>query len=422
MTQIEPGPVESALDCALGHFHAAAARLHLDDGMREILASCKRELTVSFPVQMDNGSLQVFTGYRVHHNEARGPVKGGLRYSAAVSMDEVRALAMWMTWKCAIARLPYGGAKGGVAVDPRSVSRTELERLTRRFATEIGILIGPERDVPAPDMGTDDQVMAWIMDTYSMNRGYSVPAVVTGKPVSIGGSAGRQEATARGTLVVAQKACDRLGLPFAGARVAVQGFGKVGSAAAKLFGDAGASVVAVSDSQGAIYDERGLGDIDILLARKREQGCLPADLPGDHITNEELLELPVDILVPAAIDGQIHGGNAGAIRAKIVVEGANGPTTCAADPILAENGIYVVPDILANAGGVIVSYFEWVQDLQSFFWEEQQVNRRLERIISAAFREVAALAEQDGITLREAAYTLAVSRVVEATRVRGIFP
>ena len=422
MTQPDGPAEESALDCALGHFQGAAGRLHLDDGMREMLARCKRELTVNFPVKMDDGSLQIFTGYRIHHNDTRGPVKGGLRYSPSVSLDEVRALAMWMTWKCAIARLPYGGAKGGVTVDPRSVSRTELERLTRRFATEIGMLIGPARDIPAPDMGTDAQVMAWFMDTYSMNRGYSVPAVVTGKPISIGGSAGRQEATGRGILYVAQEACQTLEMPFAGARVAVQGFGKVGSAAAKLFAAAGANVVAVSDSSEGIYDARGLGDLDTLIARKHEQGCLPADHPGDHITNDELLELPVDILVPAAIDGQIHKGNADAIRARMVIEGANGPTTCAGDAILADKGIYVVPDILANSGGVIVSYFEWVQDLQSFFWEEEQINQRLERIIKASYREVAALREQEGGTLRDAAYTLAVSRVVEATEVRGIFP
>ncbi len=421
MTQADPIPEESPLDCALGFYHSAADRLGLDDGMRDVLANCKRELSVSFPVQMDDGSLRVFHGYRVHHNETRGPVKGGLRYSPAVSMDDVRALAMWMTWKCAIVGLPFGGAKGGVTVDPRALSTGELERLTRRFGTEIGFLIGPERDIPAPDMGTDSQTMAWLMDTFSMNRGYSVPAAVTGKPISIGGSAGRDGATGRGVFLVAQEACRDRGVSLEGARVAVQGFGKVGSAAARLF-DAFGAVVAVSDSHGGIYSEHGLDDIEAILARKREEGCLPADHPGEHITNDELLGLPVDILVPAALEGQIHGGNADSVQAKIVIEGANGPTTCAADPILTEKGIYVVPDILANAGGVIVSYFEWVQDLQSFFWAEDQINRRLERMIKASYQEVAAVAERDGSTMRDAAYKVGVGRVVEATRQRGIFP
>ena len=389
--------------------------------MREILRHCKREFTVNFPVQMDDGSVRVFTGYRVHHNEARGPVKGGLRYSANVSLDEVRALSMWMTWKCAVANLPYGGAKGGVMVDPRSLSRRELERLTRRFAAEIGLLIGPDEDVPAPDMGTDAQVMAWIMDTYSMMHGHSVPAVVTGKPVTIGGSSGRVEATGRGVLFAAQKACAYQGASLGGSRVAIQGFGNVGSVAAKLLSEAGAVVVAVSDSKGGIYAERGL-DIGLLFARKREHGLVPDGHPGVRISNEELLELPVDILVPAALEGQIHGGNAARIRAPMIIEAANGPTTPDADAILGERGVFIVPDILANAGGVIVSYFEWVQDLQSFFWEEDEVNARLQRIIDRAFDEVAAIRDAESCTMREAAYVLGVRRVVEATQVRGIFP
>ncbi len=415
-------PAENPWDSAIAQLDRVAKKLNLDPGLREVLAHCKREFTVNFPVQMDDGGTRVFTGYRVHHNEARGPVKGGIRYSLNVSIDEVRALSMWMTWKCAVAGLPYGGAKGGVIVDPRTLSMRELERLTRRFAAEIGILIGPDMDVPAPDMGTDAQVMAWIMDTYSMMHGHTTPATVTGKPVTIGGSSGRVEATGRGVLFVTQEACKRSGIQLEGATVAVQGFGNVGSVAAKLLDDAGAKVVAVSDSNGAIYDENGLGDIDVLLAMKHERGFVPDAHPGRHITNEEMLELPVDILVPAALEGQIHAGNAGRIRAKMIVEGANGPTTPDADAVLAANGVYVVPDILANSGGVIVSYFEWVQDLQSFFWEENEVNRRLESIIKRAFHEVDDVQGQDGGTMRDAAYILAVRRVVEATQVRGIFP
>jgi glutamate dehydrogenase (NAD(P)+) len=415
-------PATNPYDDAVHQLTAVAGRLNLDPGMLDVLRHCKREFTVNFPVQMDDGSIRVFTGYRIHHNEARGPVKGGLRYSLNVSLDEVRALAMWMTWKCAVANLPYGGAKGGVMVDPRSVSRRELERLTRRFAAEIDMLIGPDEDVPAPDMGTDAQVMAWIMDTYSMMHGHSVPAVVTGKPVTIGGSSGRVEATGRGVLYVTQKACAARGVKLAGARVAVQGFGNVGSVAAKLLDDAGAKIIAVSDTNGAIYDPNGLGDIDDMLALRHEHGYIPAGHPGRHITNAEMLELDVDILIPAALEGQIHAGNARNIRAPMIIEAANGPTTPDADAILAERGVYVVPDILANAGGVIVSYFEWVQDLQSFFWEEDEVNARLKRIIERAFDEVAALRDEHDVTMREAAYMLAVRRVVEATQARGIFP
>jgi len=424
MTQasISRAPAGNPYDNAVEQLNAVADRLRLDEGMREVLRHCKREFTVNFPVQMDDGTIRVFTGYRVHHNEARGPVKGGIRYSLNVSLDEVRALSMWMTWKCAVAGLPYGGAKGGVVVDPRALSRRELERLTRRFAAEIGLLIGPDEDVPAPDMGTDAQIMAWIMDTYSMMHGHSTPAVVTGKPVTIGGSSGRVEATGRGVLFVTREACTRRGVPLKGARVAVQGFGNVGSVAARLLSEAGARVVAVSDSKGAIYAEEGIGDMAALIARQRERGFVPDGHPGVHITNEELLELPVDILIPAALEGQIHGDNAARIKAPMIIEAANGPTTPAADRILAAKGTYVVPDILANAGGVIVSYFEWVQDLQSFFWEEEEVNQRLERVIDRAFREVAALHTEQGGTMREAAYMLAIRRVVEATQVRGIFP
>ena len=421
-TDAAQAPAENPFDNAIEQFNAVAERLKLDEGMREVLRHCKREFTVNFPVQMDDGSIRVFTGYRVHHNEARGPVKGGLRYSANVSLDEVRALSMWMTWKCAVVGLPYGGAKGGVIVDPRSLSKRELERMTRRFAAEIGILIGPDKDVPAPDMGTDGQIMAWIMDTYSMMHGHSVPAVVTGKPVTIGGSSGRIEATGRGVLFVTQEACRDRGIELAGARVAVQGFGNVGSVAAKLLDDAGAKIVAISDSNGGLYNAEGFGDVDELLAMKRDSGFIPDGARGTRITNAELLELPVDILIPAALEGQIHGGNASRVQAPMIIEAANGPTTPEADRILTAKGVYVVPDILANAGGVIVSYFEWVQDLQSFFWEEDEVNVKLKRIIERAFREVAAIRDEHACTMREAAYILAVRRVVEATEVRGIFP
>ena len=420
---VAPGhPAHDAYQTALAQLDAAAERLSLDDGMREVLRQCKRELTVNFPVHMDDGSIRVFTGYRIHHNEARGPVKGGLRYSARVSLDEVRALAMWMTWKCAVAGLPYGGAKGGVVVDPRTLSTRELERLTRRFAAEIGILIGPDEDVPAPDMGTDAQVMAWIMDTYSMMHGHSVPAVVTGKPVPIGGSTGRVEATGRGVTFVTSAACVERGTDLRGASVAVQGFGNVGSVAARLLAEAGARIVAITDVDSGYYNEAGL-DVPALLAAPRRRTELPDDgVDATPITNEELLELPVDVLIPAAIEGQIHAGNAARVRAPIVVEAANGPTTADGDRILNERGVFVVPDIVANSGGVIVSYFEWVQDLQSFFWEETEVNTRLEKLITRSYREVSALAADQGLTLRDAAYTLAVQRVVEATTVRGIFP
>ena len=421
MTETLTAP-ESAFETAQAQLRKVADLLSLDPGLTEILAHPRRELTVHFPVRMDDGQTRVFTGYRVQHNDTRGPVKGGLRYSARVSLDEVRALAMWMTWKCAVVNLPYGGAKGGVVVDPRSLSEGELERLTRRYATEISILLGPDRDIPAPDMGTDARIMAWIMDTYSMHHGHSVPGVVTGKPAGIGGSRGRVEATGRGALYVTQEACRQRGLDLRGATVAIQGFGNVGGVAARLLSQAGARVVAVSDSRGGVYSDAGL-DVESLYAHRAAGGLL-AEHPLAHedITNAELLELPVDILVPAAIEGQVTESNAPRIRAGMVVEAANGPTTAAGDAVLAERDVYVVPDILANAGGVIVSYFEWVQDLQSFFWEESEVNQRLQRIITAAFAEVSAVAQQRGLRLREAAYVVALQRVVEAIRLRGIYP
>jgi glutamate dehydrogenase (NAD(P)+) len=424
---------ESAFETAQAQLKRVAKLLDLDEGVTEVLAHPKRELTVNFPVRMDDGSIRVFTGHRVQHNEARGPLKGGLRYSPLVTLDEVKALAMWMTWKCAVVNLPYGGAKGGVVVDPKTLSDGELERLTRRYASEIGIIIGPDIDVPAPDMGTDGRIMAWIMDTYSMQHGHSVPGVVTGKPVGIGGSSGRVEATGRGVLYITQEVCRARGLPIEGATIAIQGFGNVGSAAAKLLHEAGARVVAISDSRTAIYNETGL-DIEAFYNRRKAGGFI-----GDHpvhgidnqpragldhvdITNAELLALPVDILIPAALEGQITEENAARVRAKIVIEAANGPVTDAADAILNEQGVYIVPDILANAGGVVVSYFEWVQDLQSFFWEEDEVNSRLQKIMAAAFAEVTSVAQARGLKLREAAYVVALQRVVDAINARGFYP
>ncbi len=418
-TQTEPGA--DALKTALAQFDSAAEALHLDEGIRGVLRSCKRELALHFPVQMDNGSIRVFDGYRVQHNLARGPAKGGIRYHPGVSLDEVRALAMWMTWKCAVVNLPYGGAKGGVIVDPKGLSRPELENLTRRYATEISIIIGPDEDIPAPDMGTDGRVMAWIMDTISMHRGHTTAGVVTGKPVSVGGTLGRVEATGRGIQYVVQETAKAHGISLQGATVAVQGFGNVGSVAATLLAEDGARVLAVSDSSGGVYDGNGL-DVKALNRVKQETGSLAQAAGCDRISNEELLALPVDFLVPSAMEAQITGANAGNVRARFVAEGANGPTTPEADAIMHGKGVTVIPDILANAGGVIVSYFEWVQDLQAFFWEEGEVNERLHRIITRAYRDVTRTAEEHGVSLRDAAMRLAVTRVVEATQYRGIYP
>ncbi len=406
---------------ALQQLDRAAEHLKLEDGLRRILGSMKRELEVQFPVRMDDGSVRVFTGYRVQHNLARGPAKGGIRYHPDVSLDEVRALAMWMTWKCAVVRVPFGGAKGGVVVDPKQLSVGELERLTRRYTTEISVLIGPKRDIPAPDVNTNPQIMAWMMDTYSMHVGYSVPAVVTGKPVSIGGSEGRLEATGRGVVIVAREAARWQGLELAEASVAVQGFGNVGGTAARVFHEAGARVVAVSDVNGGIYNERGL-DIPAVLRHVQEAGTVVGFPGAEFITNQQLLELPVDLLVPAALENVITAENAPKVRAKMVVEGANGPTTPEADAILQDKGILVVPDILANSGGVTASYFEWVQDLQSFFWSEAEVNKRLEFIMLNAFKEVLRVHQEKGVDLRTAAYILAVGRVAQATKLRGIYP
>jgi len=419
--QPQAPPAGNALETALAQFDAAADRLQIDNGIRAVLRVCKRELSVHFPVQMDDHSVRMFSGYRVQHNLSRGPAKGGIRYSPLVSLDEVRALAMWMTWKSAVVNLPYGGAKGGVLVDPRDLSESELENLTRRYATEISIIIGPNEDIPAPDMGTDPRIMAWIMDTISMHRGYTEAGVVTGKPIAVGGTLGRLEATGRGLQYVTEEVARRHGVAVQGATVAIQGFGNVGAVAAQLLDQAGAKVVAVSDASGGIYNGAGL-KIDSLLAYQKDRAKLSTAPGGDQITNDELLSLPVDFLIPAALEGQLHAGNADDVRARFIVEGANGPTTPEADAIFADKGIVVVPDILANSGGVIVSYFEWVQDLQFYFWEENEVNERLHKVITHAFSDVAATAEKHGISLREAAMVLGVGRVVEATKLRGIYP
>ncbi|HLY32051.1 MAG TPA: Glu/Leu/Phe/Val dehydrogenase [Ktedonobacterales bacterium] len=406
---------------AVAQFDAAADLLGLEPEVRAILRMPKRELTVNFPVRMDDGSIQMFTGYRVQHNINRGPAKGGIRYDARVSLDEVRALAMWMTWKCAVVNIPFGGAKGGVICNPRNLSSTELERLTRRYATEISSIIGPESDIPAPDVNTNPQIMAWIMDTYSMHKGYSVPAVVTGKPLSIGGSEGRMDATGRGVYVVTREACKALDIPMEGARVVVQGFGNVGSVTARLMNLAGCKVVALADVFGAIYNEDGI-DVPLAIHYVQEHGRLEG-LPGAQaIASSSLLELPCDILIPAATEGQITEENASRIQTRLVVEAANGPTTTEADAILKARGIPVIPDILANAGGVTVSYFEWVQDLQHFFWGEDEINARLESIMVRSFKAVQAKRDEKDCDYRMGAYLLAVARVAEATQVRGIYP
>ena len=402
-------------------FDNAAELLALTPGLREVLREVRRELVVRFPVKMDDGGLRMFEGYRVQHNVTRGPAKGGVRFHPATNLDEVKALSMWMTWKCALVNIPFGGAKGGIVVEPSELSRRELERLTRRFASEISVLVGPESDIPAPDVNTTSQIMAWIMDTISMEAGYSVPAVVTGKPLDIGGSEGRPSATGRGVTVVALEACRRLGMDPHTATVAVQGFGNVGSISAKLLHDEGFTVAAVSDVHGGIHSPGGI-DIDALFAHRDRTGGI-ADFPGTRpVSNAELIELDVDVLVPAALENVITARNAGRIQARLVVEGANGPTTPDADLILEKRGITVVPDILANAGGVTVSYFEWVQDLQSLFWEEGEINHKLEKILQKAFAQMCAQADSRSVSLRLGAYLVAVKRVADATAVRGIYP
>jgi glutamate dehydrogenase (NAD(P)+) len=402
-------------------FDTAADLLDLSPNLRRILRVPQRELTVNFPVRMDDGSIEVYTGFRIHHNITRGPAKGGIRYHPAVDIDEVRALAMWMTWKCATVNIPYGGAKGAVIVDPKQLSIGELERLTRRYTTEISILLGPDKDIAAPDVGTTPQVMAWIMDTISMHSGHTVPAVVTGKPLNIGGSQGRNGATARGLSYILREAADRLSFPISGAKIAIQGFGNVGATIAQLLSEMGATIVAVSDSRGGIYNRGGLPIADV-LAHKSNNGALAGFPETERITNEELLELPCDILIPAALENQITARNAARIKARIIGEAANGPTTPQADDMLYDRGVFVIPDILASAGGVTVSYFEWVQGLQEFFWTEREVYAQLERIMVGAFDQVLRMAQERRVHMRTAAYLLAVDRVARATTTRGIYP
>src|SRR6188508_3061220 len=406
---------------AQAQFDHAAEKLDLDDGMRRVLRVPQRELTVNFPVTMDDGSVQVFTGHRVQHNVSRGPAKGGIRYHQDVTLDEVRALAMWMSWKCACVNIPYGGGKGGVVVDPKKLSQREVEGLTRRFTTEISPLIGPDRDIPAPDVNTNAQTMAWIMDTYSMHKGYTIPGVVTGKPVAVGGSLGRNEATARGAVFTLQQASRELDIPLAGARVVIQGYGNAGSIAADLLSAEGCTIIAVSDSSGGIVNTGGLDPAKV-SAWKREHGTVVGFPGADEISNSAILELECEILVPAALENQITHRNAHRIKAKIVAEAANGPTTPEADEILHDHGVFLIPDILCNAGGVTVSYFEWVQDMQSFFWTEERINESLKEIMDRAFAAVHAMSERHEVDMRTAAYMVAVARVAEATTLRGLYP
>ncbi|HKD42557.1 MAG TPA: Glu/Leu/Phe/Val dehydrogenase [Myxococcaceae bacterium] len=402
-------------------FDRFAEALNLDVGIRNILRQPKRCLIVSIPTKLDDGSIRVFEGYRVQHSIARGPAKGGIRYHPGVTLDEVKALAAWMTWKCAVVNIPYGGAKGGVICDPKAMSRDEVERMTRRFASEISFLIGPERDIPAPDVYTDAQVMAWIMDTYSMGVGYSAPGVVTGKPLEIGGSEGRAEATGRGAQIVIREAAKALNLPIRGSRAAIQGFGNAGSVVAKLLAKDGWKVIAVTDSKGGVQNANGLA-LNALLEYKARTGSVVGYPEADPISNSKILELDCELLVPAALENQITGQNASRVKARIVAEAANGPTTPAADDILFRNGVFVLPDILCNAGGVTVSYFEWVQDLQAFFWDESIINEHLERIMVKAFREVHLIAKERGVDMRLGAGIVGVGRVAQAQRIRGLWP
>ncbi|WP_084124414.1 Glu/Leu/Phe/Val dehydrogenase [Demequina sp. NBRC 110054] len=406
---------------AMAQLHKAAATLELPDGLHELLGSPRREMAVSIPLRRDDGSIAVYSGYRVQHNFTRGPAKGGLRYAPSVDLDEVRALAMWMTWKCALVDVPYGGAKGGVAIDPRTHSTAELERVTRRYTSEILPIIGPEVDIPAPDIGTDERTMAWIMDTYSVARGYTVTGIVTGKPLSLGGSQGRAMATSRGVAHIALLAMASRGIDPAHATAAVQGFGKVGYGAARFLAEAGVKVRAVSDVDGAVYAHDGL-DIAHLAAHVERTGTVAGFDGAEAIDPASVLTLDVDVVVPAAVEGVLTEENAPKVQARIVVEGANGPTTGAADAILKERDVLVVPDILANAGGVVVSYFEWVQANQAYQWSEREVNDRLEERMARAWHDVVAHSGAHGMTYREAATVLAVERVVDAHRLRGLYP
>ncbi|MFB3776113.1 MAG: Glu/Leu/Phe/Val dehydrogenase [Bryobacteraceae bacterium] len=416
-------PVDQELNpwfAAAARFDEAAARLGLDDGLCKVLRLPSKEITVNIPVQLDDGRLEVFTGYRVQHSIARGPAKGGIRFAPDVTLDEVRALASWMTWKCAVVNIPFGGGKGGVICDPALLSQGELERITRRYTAELIDFLGPEKDVPAPDMNTNEQTMAWVMDTYSMHMRHTVTAVVTGKPLDLGGSRGRAEATGRGCLIVTLQALKRFGIEPSSARVVVQGLGNVGGTAARLMAACGFKIIAVSEIDGAVVNPRGI-DVDALLKHRAETGSI-VDFPGaDNIGREEALFLDCDVLLPAAKENVITSRNAAKIRARILCEGANGPTTPGADAILSEKGVFVIPDILANAGGVTVSYFEWVQDRQGFFWNEDLVNTRLEELMVSNFDHVVSYAEKHSVNNRIAAYMLAIDRVAFAIKLRGIY-
>ena len=413
--------MESPFQIAQRQLQNVADVFQIDDDLVRVLGQCKKSVEVSIPTTMDDGSIRNFIGWRVTHNVARGPSKGGIRYHPGVNLDEIKALSMWMTWKCALMNLPFGGAKGGVICDPKTLSHGELERMTRRYTSEIVNEIGPEKDIPAPDVGTSPAIMAWIFDTFSMNKGYSVLSVVTGKPLAIGGSLGREEATGRGVFFSLEETLARRGIAIEGLRIAIQGFGNVGSLFAKFASDAGATIVAVSDSGGGRAAASGL-DVAALRAHKQGGGRMSAFDGGEAVSNEELLEIDCDVLAPCALELVLTEANAGRVKAKIVLEGANGPTTPEADAILEEAGVVVIPDVLANAGGVVVSYFEWVQGLQELFWTESEVNERLRRIVSNAFRETWELREARGISMRLAAYGLAVQRVAEASTIRGLYP
>jgi len=405
----------------LSQLDEVAREINLDNNIHQILRHPKRCLTVSIPIQMDNGKIKVFTGFRVQHNVTRGPAKGGIRYHPSVTLDEIKALAMLMTWKCAVVKIPYGGAKGGIICEPRELSLKEVERLTRRYISEIMSFIGPENDILAPDVNTNPQVMAWIMDTYSMDIGYSVPGVVTGKPISIGGSLGRNTATARGVMFALMNTAKRLKFDLFEKTIAIQGYGNVGGNLAHLLSVEGCKIIAISDVEGGIYNPKGLDPIKVSLALK-ESGSVISFKDADKITNQELLAVDCDVLVPAALEDQINRENADKIRAKLIVEAANGPITPQADKILEGKGVFIIPDILANAGGVTVSYFEWVQGLQAYFWTEREVNLKLRDIMQKAFDKVYRIGEERKVTMRKAAYILAVERVAEATRVRGLYP
>jgi glutamate dehydrogenase (NAD(P)+) len=412
---------ENPYEIAKAQLHKVGRTFAIDPNLINVLQECKKALAVSIPVAMDDSSTRVFQGYRVTHNIARGPSKGGIRYHPDVTLDEVKSLAMWMTWKCALMGIPFGGAKGGVVCDPKRMSEGELQRMTRRFTSEIINEIGPEKDIPAPDVGTDARVMAWMFDTYSMNKGHSVLGVVTGKPLAIGGSLGREEATARGSLYCIRDALRKRGLSIDGLRVAIQGFGNVGKHLARLLSEDGARIIAVSDSRAGLYNPNGI-DVRAALAHKQESGVLEGLKGAEAITNEELLLLECDVLAPCALEQVITDENADQVKAKIICEGANGPTTPTADEILEGRDILILPDVLANAGGVVVSYFEWVQGLQEYFWKEAEVNAKLNDIVTRAFNETWATQERRGCSMRLAAYGLAVQRVAEATTTRGIYP